>query len=362
MASDVDIHHMKSALSLARRGLGRTWPNPSVGCVIVKDMCVVARARTADGGRPHAESQALEQAGILSRGSTLYVTLEPCTHHGQTPPCVDAIIAAGITRVVIGMRDVDPRVAGKSAAYLEDAGIIVTQDVLNDDCKALNTGFIQRMTQGRPFVTLKMACTIDGKIACASGESQWITGELARRHTHQVRSHHDAILVGIGTVLADDPMLSTRIDGVVHNPVRIVLDRHFKTPVDGQLVRSANDIPLWILGNKGSDAEGMLRRNGAMIHHCDPHDLDAVLKLLADQGITRVLIEGGAGIHASFLRHGLCDELLIYRAPTMLGGDAMSMIDAIGVNTLEQRYGFVRYSTQTLGDDVLEVYKRKAKG
>ncbi|PCJ02888.1 MAG: riboflavin biosynthesis protein RibD [Alphaproteobacteria bacterium] len=350
---------MKSALSLARRGLGRVWPNPSVGCVIVQDDCVIARARTADGGRPHAESQALEQVGALAKGATLYVTLEPCTHHGQTAPCVEAIIAAGIARVVIGTQDVDPRVSGKSVATLEAAGIKVMQGVLADECRALNIGFIKRITENRPFVTLKMACTLDGKIACTSGESKWITGDLARRHTHQLRSRHDAILVGCGTALVDDPALSTRLDGVAHTPVRVVLDSNLRISSDSQLVRTAKDVPLWAFGNGDDEHAAALKQQGVVIHSCNPHDLTSVLELLVSQGITRVLVEGGAEAHASFLRQGLFDELLIYRAPTMLGGDAKSMVGSLGVETLVQRHDLVRCSTQTLGLDVLEVYKRK---
>lgn len=359
MVQNSDIHHMKSALSLARRGLGRVWPNPSVGCVIVQDGYVIARARTADGGRPHAETQALAQIGALAKGATLYVTLEPCTHHGQTAPCAEAIIAAGIAHVVIGALDVDPRVSGKSVALLEAAGIKVTQGVLEDECRALNIGFVKRITENRPFVTLKMACTLDGKIACASGESQWITGELARRHTHQMRSRHDATLIGCGTALADDPTLSTRLDGVVHAPVRVVLDSALKISPESKLVRTAKDVPLWVFGNGDVEQVTALKQCGVVIHSCDPHDLASVLELLANQGMTRVLVEGGADVHASFLRQGLFDELLIYRAPTMLGGDAKSMVGTLGVETLKQRHDLVRCSSRTLGVDVLEIYKRK---
>ena len=359
MVQNSDIHHMKSALSLAHRGLGRVWPNPSVGCVIVLDDCVIARARTADGGRPHAETQALAQIGALAKGATLYVTLEPCTHHGQTAPCVEAIIAAGVARVVIGALDVDPRVSGKSVALLEAAGIKVTQSVLEDECRSLNIGFVKRITEKRPFVTLKMACTLDGKIACASGESQWITGDLARCHTHQVRSRHDAILVGCGTALADDPALSTRLDGVAHTPVRVVLDSTLKISPESKLVRTAKDVPLWIFGNGTEEQAAALKQQGAVIYPCDPHDLNSVLELLANQGITRILVEGGAETHASFLRQGLCDELLIYRAPTMLGGDTKSMVGALGIETLAQRHDLVRCSVQTLSLDILEIYKRR---
>ncbi|MGH1377284.1 MAG: bifunctional diaminohydroxyphosphoribosylaminopyrimidine deaminase/5-amino-6-(5-phosphoribosylamino)uracil reductase RibD [Alphaproteobacteria bacterium] len=359
MASDVDIHHMKSALSLASRGLGRVWPNPSVGCVIVRDGCVVARARTADGGRPHAETQALEQAGAYANGATLYVTLEPCTHHGETAPCVDAIINAGIAHVVIGAKDVDPRVSGKSVGILESAGIRVTQNVMHDACHDINLGFFSRITEKRPFVTLKMACTLDGKIACASGQSKWITGDVARLHTHHVRSRHDAILIGSGTALADDPLLSTRIGGIDHKSVRIVLGDKSKIRPESNLISSAKDIPLWVFGDKGDECDAILSDMGAVVNSYDPYDLVSILENLAGKGITRILVEGGAQIHASFIKQDLFDELLIYRAPTMLGGDGISMIGDMGVNTLEKRHDLVKQYSRKLGSDVLESYKKK---
>ncbi len=350
-----DIHHMKSALSLARRGLGRTAPNPSVGCIIVKGGVVIARARTADKGRPHAETIALSAADKQAKGATLYVSLEPCAHHGQTPPCVDVIIKAGISRVVIGAKDVDPRVAGKSIAKLKSHKIEVVSGILEDECNALNIGFINRIIKNRPFVTLKIACSLDGKIALSSGQSQWITGELARAHTHQVRSRHDAILVGIGTVLADNPSLTTRINGGSHEVVRVVLDSDLRIPVDSKLVLAAQNTPLRIFHSASTG--GALTDAGAALHQADCKDLVSVLELLAEQGITRLLVEGGAEIHASFLRANLCDELLIYRAPKILGGSAKSCFADLNVDILANSYNFKRCSFQNLGDDMLEIYK-----
>ncbi len=362
--SDIDIHHMRSALSLAGRGLGRTAPNPSVGCVIVKGGITIARARTNDGGRPHAENLALSQAGAQAKGAILYVTLEPCAHHGQTPPCVDAIIDAGISRVIIGSKDVDPRTAGKSIQRLESAGIEVITGVLEDECNALNTGFFSRLTKNRPFVTLKTACSLDGKIALKSGESQWITGELARAHVHQVRARHDAILVGIGTVLADNPSLTTRVKGLKNTPVRVLLDSNLRISLESKLVSTAKNTPLWILHNanpkgglKGDLSKaGKLVNKGAILHQTDCSNLVSVLGLLAGQGITRLLVEGGASVHASFIKAGLCDEMLIYRAPKILGGNAKSAFADLDIDILANCYKFKQTGTQKLGDDMLEMY------
>lgn len=308
-------HYMRNALNMARRGLGRTAPNPTVGCVIVKNDKIIARARTADKGRPHAETIALEQAGKEAKGATMYVTLQPCTHQGQTPPCADAITKAGIKALIVGASDPNPAVKG----YPENIEVIT--GVLEQECAELNQGFFLSVTENRPFITLKTACTLDGKIACTSGESKWITGELARKHVHLVRSQHNAILVGKSTSQTDKPKLTTRLEGVEHNPLKIIL--------------------------------------GETEMQCDPHDLHAVLKELAGKGITRLLVEGGAQIHTSFLKAGLCDELLIYRAPTILGNENKSMLSEMSINALTERYDLKRKTLQILDDDVLETYQPK---
>lgn len=361
MTSDMDIYHMRSAIALARRGVGRTAPNPSVGCVIVRDGVVLSRARTNDLGRPHAEFLALEALENNAEGATLYVTLEPCTHHGVTPPCVDAIIKAKVSRVVIGAMDVNPQVSGKSVGILEEAGIEVTSGVLNEECKAINEGFFSTIEKGRPFVTLKTACTLDGKIALKNGESQWITGEVARKHAHFLRSKHDAVMVGVGTVLKDNPMLTTRLDGLDHNAVRIVLDSKLQTPPDSILMKSAYAIRLFIFHSEQSDNEPLLVAGGAHLHQCNPHNLEEVLGLLARQGITRVLVEGGAEVHASFLKAGLFDELVVYRAPTILGADAKGALPDLNLDSLSDRYDFECVEHQTLGEDILERYRRKSE-
>ena len=249
-----DLGHMRAALALARRGVGNTWPNPSVGCVIVKDGRVVGRAVTAPGGRPHAEPAALDRAGAQARGATAYVTLEPCCHWGRTPPCTDALIAAGIARVVIAARDPDPRVNSHGIAKLRDAGIVVEEGLLADEAREIVAGFHMRMKAGRPLVTLKLASTLDGRIATRAGESQWITGAPARRAAHALRGRHDAVLVGVGTVVADDPDLTCRLAGYRPTPlVRVVADSHLRTPLTRRLLATAKATPTWMLIREGTD-------------------------------------------------------------------------------------------------------------
>ncbi|MCK5374818.1 MAG: bifunctional diaminohydroxyphosphoribosylaminopyrimidine deaminase/5-amino-6-(5-phosphoribosylamino)uracil reductase RibD [Alphaproteobacteria bacterium] len=359
---------MRSALALARRGLGRTAPNPSVGCVIVKDGVVISRARTDDLGRPHAESLALEQLsqGQGAQGSTLYVTLEPCTHYGETSPCVQVIIDAKVVRVVIGILDRNPVVSGKSLPILKEAGIEVEvmQGQLEEECAVLNAGFFNSINEEapRPYVTLKTACSLDGKIAMASGESQWITGEYVRKRAHLLRASHDAVLVGIGTVLKDDPMLSARIDGLNHDGVRIVLDTHLRTPQDSVLVKSAYARRLWVLHGKADTLEGdenAFIAAGVQLHEIDNiKDISAVLALLAKKGVTRLLVEGGARLHASFLRSNLYDELVIYRAPSLLGEEAKNVSGDFRIETLAQRHDVQLVEHRCLGVDAMERYKR----
>ncbi len=359
--SEIDIQYMRCALALAQRGVGRTAPNPSVGCVIVKDNIVISRARTADLGRPHAESIAIEKAEGRAHGATLYVTLEPCAHHGITPPCVQSIIDANINRVVIGILDPNPDINGKSVKMLEDAGIEVIVGVLEDECKELNSGFFNLIGNNRPHVTLKIACSLDGKIALENGDSQWITGELARRHAHLLRSRHDAVLVGVGTVIKDDPMLSTRFDGIDHNIVRIVLDTNLKTPKNSILLKSAYAVRLWVFHGKeierNSDIDFI--SSGAVLHQCNPQDLEEVLNILAKKGITRLLVEGGSQIHASFLKKGLFDELIIYRAPIILGAESKSCSGNLDTKYLSESYGFNLSDVRNIGSDVIETYKAK---
>ncbi|HEY1933775.1 MAG TPA: bifunctional diaminohydroxyphosphoribosylaminopyrimidine deaminase/5-amino-6-(5-phosphoribosylamino)uracil reductase RibD [Acetobacteraceae bacterium] len=361
-----DLAHMRSALALARRGLGSTWPNPSVGCVIVNNGRVVGRAVTAPGGRPHAEPQALAMAGAQARGATAYVTLEPCCHHGRTPPCTDALIAAGVARVAIGAHDPDPRVDGGGVARLRDAGIAVEHGVLADEANEILAGFRQRVTTGRPLVTLKLASTLDGRIATHGGESRWITGPLARRAAHALRGRNDAILVGVGTVLTDDPDLTCRLSGFRPTPiVRVVADSHLRTPLTARLIATAHETPTWMLIRSGADAD---RRRafadlGARILEIDGApsgvDLRAGLTALGGAGITRLLVEGGAQIAAALLRADLVDRIAWFHAPGVMGGDGWPAVQAFGIERLADMPRFVRQDATLLGDDVLTELVRR---
>lgn len=362
-----DLAHMRAALALARRGLGNTWPNPSVGCVIVRNNRVVGRAVTAPGGRPHAEPQALAMAGEAARGATAYVTLEPCCHHGRTPPCTDALIAAGVARVVIAMRDPDARVNGQGVARLRSAGIIVDEGVLAEDAAEILAGFHQRTSTGRPLVTLKLASTLDGRIATRAGESRWITGEAARRTAHALRGRHDAILVGVGTVLADDPDLTCRLPGFRPTPiVRVVADSHLRTPLTARLVATAHESPTWMLIRHGTDATRrhafaelgirLIEVPGAEAGV----DLEAGLIALGTAGITRVLVEGGAQVAAALLRSGLVDRIAWFHAPAIMGGDAWPAVQAFGIDRLDAMPRFVRRHATPLGDDMLTEFVKPA--
>lgn len=320
-----DARWMSLALSLGRRGMGRVWPNPAVGCVLVKDGRVVARGWTQDGGRPHAEAEALRSAGAKASGATAYVTLEPCAHIGQTPPCATGLIDAGVARVVIAASDPDPRVSGKGIAMLEAAGIAVTTGVLAKQANRDHAGFLSRITQGRPMVTLKLAMSFDGRIATASGESQWITGPQARRHVHAMRARHDAVLVGAGTARADLPSLTVRDMAVTHQPTRIVVSRNLDLPRTGPLFETAREVPVWLV--HGPDAPDAIRQSwadaGARLISADGSARGS-LQALGAEGITRVFCEGGAGLAAALLTDDLVDELVVFCAGLAMGADGLA--------------------------------------
>ena len=363
----IDPQHMRAALALARRGLGTTWPNPSVGCVIVREGRVVARAVTAPGGRPHAETQALAMAGDAARGADAYVTLEPCNHTGQTPPCTEALIEAGIARVIIGGNDPDPRVDGAGIARLRAAGIEVVTGVLTAEADALQEGFLRRIHEGRPLVTLKLASTLDGRIATRSGESQWITGPAAREAAHALRGRHDAVLVGVGTVAADNPQLTCRIPGFRATPVvRIVVDSHLRTRLTAHLVSSATTDPTWIIHRGGVPSDRREAFSGAGVRLLPVGggergvDLAAGLAALGAAGLTRVLVEGGAQIAAGLLRDGLVDRVAWFHAPCIMGGDGWPAAQAFGVTTLPAMPRFVRTNSTPVGDDMMTEFKRAA--
>lgn len=361
-----DYHYMRHALALARRGLGRVAPNPSVGCVLVNaEGHVVGRGWTKPGGRPHAEAVALDQAGPAADGATAYVTLEPCAHHGKTPPCADALASAGVTRVVAALEDPDPRVSGKGFHILRAAGISVTTGICGDEATRLNAGFLRVVKQGRPLVTLKIAQSLDGHTAMASGESQWITGERARRVGHVLRAQNDAILIGIGTALTDDPLLSCRIAGLEdRSPLRIVLDSQLRLDAQSKLAASARAIPTLVFTTATTAGEA-LRNKGVEVLRVmnDSHgrpDLAVILAALARRGITRLLVEGGATVAASFFDAGLVDRIECFTAPIVIGAAGRGAIDALRFSILKEAPYFRRVGERILGPDLLESFEAKA--
>jgi diaminohydroxyphosphoribosylaminopyrimidine deaminase / 5-amino-6-(5-phosphoribosylamino)uracil reductase len=362
-----DVAHMRAALALARRRQGVTWPNPPVGCVIVREGRVVGRAATAAGGRPHAETAALAMAGGRARGAAAYVTLEPCCHHGRTPPCVDALVEAGVARVVAAVRDPDPRVNGQGMARLRAAGIVVDEGLLAAEAEAVADGFFSRVRRGRPAVTLKLASTLDGRIATGGGQSRWITGVAARHAAHALRGRHDAVLVGVGTVLADDPELTCRISGFRSSPlVRVVADGRLRIPLTAKLVATARESPTWVLHRTGADAvrlralAGLGVRVIAIPGSEAGVDLQTGLAALGDVGVTTVLAEGGARLAAGLLGADLVDRLVWFHAPALLGADAWSATAGLGIERLAGMPRFVRQRSAAVGEDMLSEFGRAA--
>lgn len=356
---------MALALALGARGQGRVWPNPAVGCVIVNGGRIVGRGWTAPGGRPHAEPLALAQAGAAARGATAYVSLEPCAHHGATPPCAEALVAAGVARVVTALEDPDPRVAGRGHAILRAAGIAVETGVLAEAARRSHRGFLLNRIEGRPAVTLKLATSFDGRIATATGESRWITGEGARRLVHAQRARHDAVMVGGGTARADDPDLTVRGLGVAHQPVRVVLSRRLDLPAEGRLATTAAAVPLWLC--HGPDAtpdrrshwqglgarliEGTIGPGGQL-------DPAAVLRALGAAGLTRVFCEGGGSLAAALLSAGLVDELVGFTAGLALGAEGRPALGALGLARLAEAPRFRLIETRAIGGDVMHRWER----
>lgn len=355
---------MSTALALAARGLGQVAPNPAVGCVLCRDGDVVGRGWTQPGGRPHAETEALRRAGERAKGATAYVTLEPCAHHGQTPPCADALIEAGIARAVIAVGDPDSRVDGGGIERLKAAGVDVSVGSCAEQAKDLNAGFFKRTEKGLPFVSLKLASTADGQIATRAGNSQWITGPAARKRGHLLRATHNAVLSGIGTVLADDPMLTCRVEGMEdRSPIRVILDSTLRIPLESKLMASAREIPVWIITADSADKgrEQACLSAGAEVIRVRPDsqgrpDITAALHMLAARGLNRVLAECGPGVAAGLLKAGLVDRLQWFRAGKVIGGDGQSAIAALGVDTLAQTVSLTRVATYPLGEDMLETY------
>ena len=367
MANDADSQWMRAALMLARRGEGLTAPNPAVGCVLVQDGRLVGRGTTAKGGRPHAETQAIASAAIASagrgaKGSTAYITLEPCAHHGKTPPCAEALIAAGIARVVIGLTDPDRRVAGQGIKILEQAGIPTTKGVLAEAIARQLAGYLMTRSDARPHVSAKIATSLDGRIALKDGCSQWITGALARRYVHDLRSRHDAILTGMGTIRTDDPLLTCRLAGVAHQPLRVIMASEPRLDSKSKIAMSAQTNPVLVFHGGKTDNNSTPATINYQAIKTDKTDRPCphqALSILAKQGMTSVLIEAGGTLLASFLQAGLIDRLIWLRAGMVIGGDGRDAISALGLTDLEAGRGFRLYEKTTLGQDTLEIWERE---
>jgi diaminohydroxyphosphoribosylaminopyrimidine deaminase/5-amino-6-(5-phosphoribosylamino)uracil reductase len=376
MTSEAEDHaRMGQALALARRVLGQTWPNPAVGCVIGREGRVLGRGHTQPSGRPHAEQVALAQArerhGTEAlRGATAWITLEPCAHHGRTPPCADALVAAGIARVVAAIRDPDPRVNGAGFDRLRAAGVAVETGCRAAEATRQQAGFLSRIQRGRPWLTLKLAATLDGRIATATGESRWITGSDSRARVHLMRAMSDAVLVGGGTARADDPMLDVRLPGLTdRRPVRVVVDSMLTLGTGSRLVRSAAAQPLWLL--HGEDASAARRDRlialgvrGMPVRRGPDGRLDprAMLDAMGEQGLTRVLCEGGGALAASLLSASLVDELALFTAGKAIGAEGHPALGALGLERLADAPPFTLERVEQLGGDVLTRWRAGAAG
>ncbi|MCV2869159.1 bifunctional diaminohydroxyphosphoribosylaminopyrimidine deaminase/5-amino-6-(5-phosphoribosylamino)uracil reductase RibD [Defluviimonas sp. WL0002] len=364
MSTQDDRRFMALSIALGARGLGRVWPNPAVGCVIVKDGRVVGRGWTQDGGRPHAETVALAQAGAQARGATAYVSLEPCAHHGRTPPCAVSLVNAGVARVVSAITDPDPRVAGRGHEILRGAGVSVTTGVMAEAAAAAQSGFLTRIQHGRPMVTLKLATSFDGRIATATGESKWITGPEARRMVHAMRATHDAVMVGGGTARADDPALTVRDLGIARQPVRVVCARDLDLPTWGTLARSAEHASLWLVHGPSAphSARSAWTDIGARLIEV-PDDQtalspEAILAALGAEGLTRVFCEGGGQFAAALLRAGLVDEIRHFTAGLALGSDGRPALGALALPALAEAPRFMLRDLRSIGPDTLAHWVR----
>ena len=365
MGTADDERFMALALALGRRGLGRTWPNPAVGAVIVKDGVIVGRGWTRPGGRPHAETEAIKRAGKAAQGATLYVTLEPCSHQGKTPPCADAIIRAGIARVVSSLDDPNPEVAGQGHARLRERGIAVEIGLGAENARRDNAGHIRRMREARPQVLLKLAVSADGKAGLAGRRPVGITGEPARARVHLMRAESDAILVGIGTVLSDDPHLTCRLPGMLErSPVRVVLDARLRIPLATAIVGTARETPTWVFAASSASAmaEEILRAKGVEVVRVEARDgsldLAAVLRKLAERGITRLMVEGGPTVAAAFVQADLVDEAALFRSPNPIGADGIDALEGLPLSALTQSPRLKPVASEAVDGDTLERWER----
>jgi diaminohydroxyphosphoribosylaminopyrimidine deaminase/5-amino-6-(5-phosphoribosylamino)uracil reductase len=349
---------------LGRRGLGRTWPNPAVGAVIVKEGIIVGRGWTQPGGRPHAEVEALRRAGAAARGATLYVTLEPCSHHGKSPPCADAVVAAGIARVVSALEDPNPEVAGRGYARLHAAGIAVDVGIGAAEARRDHAGHIRRMRDGRPHIMLKLAVSADGKAGAAGRKPLAITGERVRERVHLLRAQSDAIMIGIGTALADDPLLTCRLPGMeADSPVRVVYDSALRLPSSSRLARTAREVPVWVF-TASEGAAAALQAAGVEVLRAAGGkdgrlDLPAVLKVLAERGVTRLMVEGGPTLAAVLLAADLVDEAVLFQSPKIVGTDGIDALEGLPLTALTQSPHLVSVRCGAQGIDSYEHFERR---
>jgi diaminohydroxyphosphoribosylaminopyrimidine deaminase / 5-amino-6-(5-phosphoribosylamino)uracil reductase len=358
-----DERYMRLAFALGRRNLGHTWPNPAVGALIVKDGIILGRGWTQQGGRPHAEIEALRRAKKAAQGATMYVTLEPCSHEGKTPPCADAIIRAGITRVVSALEDPNPEVAGQGHERLRAKGITVDIGLGAEEARLVHAGHITRITQGRPHVTLKLAISADGKAGLAGRKQAAITGDPARERTFQIRAANDAILVGIGTVLSDDPQLTCRLPGMFErSPVRVVLDVQLRVPLSTSVIATVRETPTWVFASRKASqiAEEILQQKGCKVFRVDESrgrlDLQQVVVTLAEQGITRLMVEGGPIVAGSFVEADLVDEAVLLRGEKMIGAMGIAPLEKMPLETLTGR--LASCGSEKLGADTFERFVR----
>lgn len=357
-------HYMRIALAYAKRHVGMTGENPSVGCVLVKDDDIIAATTTAIGGSPHAETQALAFAGSNAAGATAYVTLEPCAHHGKNGPCADALIAVGIQQVVVAMIDPFPRVAGDGIKRLQKAGIDVVTPVLEKEAQEVNRSFFHRVLKQRPWVSLKLATSLDGKASLENGSSQWITGEWSRKRGHLMRVRHDAILTGVNTVLADNPQLNCRLDGLEgQSPLRIVVDTHLRIPISSRIVQTSNENTTIIMtSSQDNSKRENLRQLGVEIVEA-PLDktgrinLTYMLNDLAKRGVSSLMVESGSAVATSLMQSNLVDEMYWFKANKLLGDDAMAAVGALSIESLSQVESWELTHQQAIESDILSIFR-----
>ncbi|MDC0073850.1 bifunctional diaminohydroxyphosphoribosylaminopyrimidine deaminase/5-amino-6-(5-phosphoribosylamino)uracil reductase RibD [Alphaproteobacteria bacterium] len=356
---------MRYALSMASRSLGISWPNPSVGCVIVNEGEVVGKGCTQQGGRPHAEAIALSMAGKKAQKSTMYVTLEPCCHHGQTAPCTENIIKSGVSKIFIATLDFDTRVNGKGIKDLKESGMEVHVGLLKEEAEELNEGFFKSLIQKKPFVTLKLAASIDGKIATSTGSSKWITGEESRKNSHYLRARNDAIMVSSSTILSDNPELSCRLPGMEsYSPVKVILDSKRRVSINSKVFNSKYNSTIIIYTSeeltKKKNVEAL--KKGINVFRVnqsknyDGLDLDEVLRSLSDFGITRLMVESGMKLSSRLILESLVDKLVLYRSSSIIGNDGLPFISFMGVKNIKNTINYRRVSSKVIDKDVLEVY------